>query len=164
MAFYPPYDDDDLRKRAIDHFISELEKGVQSANCIMADMPKFGFKRFTKQTLHVWRANDPELAERIDEAFEVGCDRKAENAARIAAGEKGFSSGNVKRDRLMLSWEGKQLSVWNHRYRNRQVHSNDPENPMPSTAPQFIVQPVMAQPAIGDDPLPQETEEDQDDL
>jgi len=152
------------KHRAIEHFIAELERGADTANLIMADMPKHGLRRLSKQTLHDWRAADPELAARIDEAFEVGSDRLAQKGQLVADGVSGHSSKNVKRDRLKLFWIDKQLQVRNTRYRPRQVHQNDPDNPLPAySPPQFIIQPVMPPTieAIVDEPLPGEESDDE---
>lgn len=139
---------DDEKAAAIDHLCEKLEEGLQSANTIMADMTP----RLSKQTLHRWRAADEDIGRRIDEAFEIGCDRMAENGQKVADGVTGFSSKNVKRDRLKLFWMEKQLQVRNTRYRHRTVHQNDPDNPMPSMAPQFIIQPVQPDHGFEDGP------------
>lgn len=151
------------KARAIDHLIAELEKGEDTANIIMADMPKHGIRRLTKQTLHEWRATDPELGKRLDEAFEIGSDRMAQKGQKVADGVDGYSSKNVKRDRLKLFWIDKMLQVRNTRYRPRQVHSNDPDNPMPAMqATQFIVQPVMPTHPADDPDVPGLEDEDGD--
>ena len=57
-------------------------------------------------------------------------------------GVQGFTTGELKRDRLLIDTQEKLLAKWDRRYRERLVHENDAENPMP--VPTFVLQPVKS--------------------
>lgn len=124
--------------KAIDHICEVLEQGIWPLTLICSRMTP----RIPKGTIDAWRARSEERAQRLDGAFDIGMDRMAVRIKLTARGVDGHSTKNHKRDRLVIITHEKLLGKWDRRYRDRLMHENDPENPMPS--PTFVLQPVKS--------------------
>lgn len=74
-----------------------------------------------RTTIFMWRKNNPELEAMIASAREDGWDEIAFRCRAVAAGdEKNGSSGDVKRDRLIVETDLKLLAKWDpKRYGDR---------------------------------------------
>lgn len=55
----------------------------------------------------------PRFQEMMDLARDVGFDVIASNVRKVTRGDAGFSSGDVKRDRLIAEYDFKLLQKWN---------------------------------------------------
>lgn len=64
------------------------------------------------RTAYDWIARSPRFAEMMDAARETGFDAIAANVRRVARGEEGYSTGDVKRDKLVVETDVKLLSKW----------------------------------------------------
>lgn len=154
---YPPKWD---RKKVMDYVCGEIEKGYSTMAVILADLTPEQLEsfamdgskptRFIRENLDRWRREDPEMQQRMDEAFIIGHDRIALRTRKTARGKKaaegGDSTGNVERDKVIIATDLKLLEYWSIHYRRRLMHSNDPDNPLP--APVFLIQPVMPAPVL----------------
>lgn len=149
------------KQAAIDHICRELSKGGWPLSVIRSRM----VPPIPKRTLGGWRANNEEWAEAIDDAFETGSDNLAARMRMMSLGATGHTTGSVERDKLACWTADKLLSKWDKRYRERQVHENDPDNPAPP--PMFVLQPVKSLHEIekvpGIQPAPQADEADRED-
>lgn len=55
---------------------------------------------------------NPKFSEMMDVAREIGYDIRANNIIKVVRGEKGYSSGDVKRDRMIAEYDMKLLAKW----------------------------------------------------
>lgn len=124
--------------KAIEHICTELKKGLWPQSTICDRM----VPRIPKSTLLKQRGRNEEHARMIDDAFDIGKDQLAASMILCAQGVHGFTTGELKRDRLLIDTQEKLLAKWDRRYRERLVHENDAENPMP--VPTFVLQPVKS--------------------
>lgn len=115
---------------AVDHIVTELEKGIHSARQIRAAMEP----PIPEQTFMDWRKADATIGQRVDDAFELGSDNMANRMRLTAQGKKaedgGDSTGSVYRDKLVLWWDEKFIARRNTRYQAKTVLANDPTNPV----------------------------------
>lgn len=88
-------------------------------------------------TVAYWRQVDVDIANALDEAFDIGMDQMALDRLNIADGVTAegerHTRSSVKRDRLRLQERDKIMANWSLRYANKQVHANDPDNPLNPT-------------------------------
>jgi hypothetical protein len=64
------------------------------------------------RTAYDWIARSPRFAEMMEAARETGYDVIAAGVRRVARGEEGYSTGDVKRDKLVAEMDMKLLSKW----------------------------------------------------
>lgn len=84
----------------------------------------------TVRAFYAWAEADPELDSRLARAREIGFDTIADRIRQTARGEPGWSTGDVKRDRLVADVDLKLLACWDRRYSERRVLAGDPEAPL----------------------------------
>ena len=124
------------REKAVAHVCAVLAQGGCPLSVILFHM----LPRIPWMSFHDWMTQNDDFRQRVKEAMDIGNDASAEIIRRTAAGLLGFSSGDVKRDRLMISTDLELLARRDKRYRQRQVHENDEENPIPAAT--FVINPV----------------------
>jgi hypothetical protein len=84
-------------------------------------------------TIRGWAEGDDELTRAIARARDAGHDQIAYRLRATARGN-GDSTGDVARDKLIIETDLKLLAKWDpKRYGDKTTHSNDPDNPMPTT-------------------------------
>lgn len=125
------------QERAVTHVCTVLAQGGCPLSVILFHM----VPRIPWVTFWGWQQRNPDFQERVKEAMDIGNDASAEIIRRTAAGLHGFSSGDVRRDRLMIATDLDLLARRDKRYRQRQVHENDVDNPIPAAT--FVVNPVQ---------------------
>ena len=125
------------REKAVAYICSVLAQGGCPLSVILYHM----LPRIPWVSFHDWQSQNADFQQRVREAMDIGNDASAEIIRRTAAGLMGFSSGDVKRDRLMINTDLELLARRDKRYRQRQVHENDADNPIPAAT--FIVNPIQ---------------------
>lgn len=83
-----------------------------------------------------WAEQDPRIDARLARAREIGFDTIADRVRQTARGETGWSTGDVKRDRLIADVDLKLLACWDRRYSERRVIAGDPEAPLGPPPPE----------------------------
>jgi hypothetical protein len=131
------------REQAVAHLCACLAQGECTQQFLLSKM----VPRLPKQTLHDWRKNDPDIDTRMDDAFELGCDRMAMDMIAIAD-DAHVDRASIKRDRVRINTRERILSAWNTRYRAKTLIGNDPENPMSPV--QMVILPVEPGPIPAD--------------
>lgn len=85
------------------------------------------------RTAYEWRDAQPDFAARFARARSIGHDAMAERLRAVAAGEKGASSGDPVRDKLILDTDRWLLARWSpQKYADRvdMTHSNSDGTPL----------------------------------
>lgn len=72
-------------------------------------------------TVHRWITAEkvPGIAQDIMRARELGYDAIAEQARMVARGEKGYTTNDVQRDKLIIETDLKLLAKWSKRYADK---------------------------------------------
>lgn len=128
------------REKAVKHVCAVLAQGGCPLSVVLYHMvPRIAWVSF-----YDWQTQNEDFKRRVAEAMDIGNDASAEIMRRTAAGLQGFSSGDVRRDRLMINTDLDLLARRDKRYRQRQVHENDTDNPLPAAT--FMINPVQPPP------------------
>lgn len=94
------------------------------------------------ETIMKWVLRDPEFRERYQMAKTVGYQDVVERLRKVAKGEEGYSTGDVRRDQLVVELDKWVLSKWDpHTYGDRVAveHSGSVEVAAPLAMEQINV-------------------------
>ena len=107
-------------------------------------------------TWYDWINDDPELDRRFARARGLGQAAIEAHSRLVARGEKGYSSGDVKRDRLIVDTDNRMIDRWDRRYANGVEPSDqaqlgnlvDPRSGLyfssPDAAMEFVISTIFA--------------------
>lgn len=77
-------------------------------------------------SFYSWLNADPELDARFAQARELGQAAIEAHSRFVARGEQGYSSGDVKRDKLIVETNDRMLDRWDRRYRTATEAADGP--------------------------------------
>lgn len=129
-------------EREVERICDGLAQGIPLAvMCREKGMPHI-------TTVMVWQRNNPEIGQRIRDAREFGWDSIAHRCRSVASGdESNGSSGDVKRDRLIVDTDLKLLAKWDpKRYGDKIEHTGSighHATDLPTLTEQLVTQCTM---------------------
>jgi hypothetical protein len=102
-----PFDQD---KR--NYFVGKVIEGLEQGIPLAVTCREVGV---STDAIYDWEGEDEKIKRRIARARKLGHDAIAWRTRKVAAGENGFSRGDVQRDKLMVETDLKLLAKWDPR-------------------------------------------------